>query len=158
MEGTMKQEKSEQEIFYELSCYTQTHTDPSFIHQYVVDAFAAQYADGNTKPITLTFALIGLYLHIEKGFSGKEAQIAHVKLAKHRKQWPKFDLPGYRGNITVYDVFNAPEGPERDEMIHKWCVSVWDAYNDSHKKVADLVQNELYDKQKKRKNLYYDQK
>jgi hypothetical protein len=23
----MKQEKSEQEIFYELSCYTQTHTD-----------------------------------------------------------------------------------------------------------------------------------
>ena len=74
----MKQEKSEQEIFYELSCYTQTHPDPSFIHQHVVDAFAAQCAYENTKPITLSFALIGLYLHIEKGYSGKEAQRAHI--------------------------------------------------------------------------------
>jgi len=154
----MKQEKSEQEAYYELSCYTQTLSDPEFIHQYAVDAFAAQYADENTKPITLAFALIGLYLHIEKGFSGREAQIAHVKLAKHRKQWPKFDLPEYRGHITVYDVLDTPEGPERDETIHRWCVSVWDAYSDSHKKVADLVQIELYDRQKKRKNLRYNPK
>ncbi|WP_218105028.1 MULTISPECIES: DUF5946 family protein [Methanobacterium] len=82
-------------------------------------------------------------------------QIAHVKLAKHRKEWPKFDLPTFRGNITVYDVLDAPRGPERDEMIHKWCISVWDAYSGSHKKVANLVQTELYDKQKKRKNLRY---
>ena len=154
----MKQEKSEQEIFYELSCYTQTHPDPSFIHQHVVDAFAAQCADENTKPITLSFALIGLYLHIEKGYSGKEAQRAHIKLAKHQKQWPIFNLPEYRGYITIYDVLAAHEGPKRDEMIHEWCVSVWEAYSESHGKVADLVQTELYDKQKKRKNLYYDQK
>jgi hypothetical protein len=149
----MNPEKPEQEMFYKLSCYTQTHPDPSFIHQHAVDAFGAQYADENTKLIGLAFALIGLYLHIEKNFSGREVQIAHVKLAKHRKEWPKFDLPTFRGNITVYDVLDAPRGPERDEMIHKWCISVWDAYSDSHKKVADLVQNELYDRQKKRKNL-----
>ena len=151
----MNSEKPEQEMFYKLSCYTQAHPDPSFIHQHAVDAFGAQYADENTKPIGLAFALIGLYLHIEKNFSGREVQIAHVKLAKHRKEWPKFDLPTFRGNITVYDVLDAPRGPERDEMIHKWCISVWDAYSDSHKKVADLVQNELYDRQKKRKNLRY---
>jgi hypothetical protein len=154
----MKQERSEQEMFYELSCYTQTHPDPSFIHQHVVDAFAAQHADENTKPITLAFALIGLYLHIEKNFSGKEVQIAHVKLAKHRKQWPKFDLPDFRGNITVYDAVTASKGLKRDEMIYKWCVSVWEAYNESHKKVAELVQTELYNRQKKRKNLHYDQR
>jgi len=151
----MNPEKPEQEMFYKLSCYTQTHPDPSFIHQYAVDAFAAQCAEGNTKPITLAFALIGLYLHVEKGFTGREVQIAHVKLAKHRKEWPKFDLPISGGNITVYDVLSAPRGPERDEMIHKWCVSVWDTYSDSHKKVAGLVQAELYDRQKKRKNLCY---
>ena len=151
-------QKSEQEIFYELSCYTQTHPDPSFIHQHAVDAFAAQFANEKTKPITLAFALIGLYLHIEKNFTGKEVQMAHVKLAKHRKQWPMFNLPGYRGNITIYDVIAAPEGPKRDEMIEKWCVSVWNAYIESHEKVAALVQTELYDRQKKRKNLYYDQK
>jgi len=151
----MKKEKSEQEAYYELSCYTQTHPDPSFIHQYAVDAFAAQHADENTKPITLAFALIGLYLHIEKNFSGREVQIAHVNLAKHRKQWPKFHLPDLRGKITVYDVLDAPKGPERDEAICKWSVSVWEAYSESHKKVADLVQNELYDRRKKRKNLHY---
>ncbi|HML04233.1 MAG TPA: DUF5946 family protein [Methanobacterium sp.] len=151
-------QKSEQEIFYELSCYTQTHPDPAFIHQYAVDAFAAQYANENTKPITLAFALIGLYLHLEKNFSGKEVQMAHVKLAKHRKQWPIFDLPEFRGNITINDVINAQEGTERDKIIDKWCVSVWNAYSKSHEKIADLVQTELYDRQKKRKNSYYDQK
>jgi hypothetical protein len=154
----MKQERSEQEMFYELSCYTQTHPDPSFIHQHVVDAFAAQHADENMKPITLAFALIGLHLHIEKNFSGKEVQMAHVKLAKHRKQWPMFNLPDFRGKITVYEVVAAPKGHERDGIIHKWCVSVWEAYSESHKKVADLVQTEMYDKHKKRKNLYYDRK
>ncbi len=102
--------KSEEDAFYELSCYTTARADPQFIHQYVVDAFAAQYASETTKPITLTFALVGLYLHIEKNFTGKEVQKAHMQLAKHKKLWPKFKLPQYRGNISVYDVIAAPEG------------------------------------------------
>ena len=154
----MKTEKPEQEMFYKLSCYTQTHPDPSFIHQYAVDAFAAQHANGNTKPITISFALIGLYLYIEKGFTGREVQITHVKLAKHRKEWPTFDLPVSQGNVTIYDTLDAPRGPERDKMIQEWCISVWNAYSYSHKKVADLVQTELYDRQKKRKNLHYNPK
>jgi hypothetical protein len=48
----------------------------------------------NTKPITIIFALIGLYLHLEKNFTGKEVQFAHMKLVKHRKNWPNFKLPG----------------------------------------------------------------
>jgi hypothetical protein len=46
----MVNEKSEQEAFYELCYYTIAHFDPIFIHQYVVDAFAAQTADKKTKP------------------------------------------------------------------------------------------------------------
>jgi hypothetical protein len=59
------------DLYDQLSLYTLSHADPSFIHQHVVDAFAAQHADDRTKPITLTFALVGLYLHAERGFSGK---------------------------------------------------------------------------------------
>jgi len=154
----MNREKSEQEMFFELSCYTQTHPDPSFIHQLAVDAFAAQHADKNTKPITLAFALIGLYLYVENDFSGKEVQMAHIKLAKHRRQWPSFEFPEYRGDIRVHDVLATPEGPKRDKMIHNWCMSVWGAYSKSHEKVADLVQTELYDRSKKRKNLFYQHK
>jgi hypothetical protein len=144
----MNQERYEQEMFYKLSYYTTAHPDPSFIHQYAVDAFEAHYAHENTKPITITFALIGLYLHIEKNFSGKEVQQAHIKLGKHRKQWPTFNLPDYRGDITIYDVIAVPEGTERDEAILKWSGSVWEAYNENHKKVVDLVQTELWKRNK----------
>ena len=133
-------------MFYELSYYTTTHLDPSFIHQNAVDAFTAVNADENTKPIALAFSLIGLYLHIEKGFTGKELQNAHVKLGKYRKKWPKFNLPENRGDITILDVINSPKGPKLDQMINKWCISVWKAYNESHEKVAYLLQTELWNK------------
>jgi hypothetical protein len=140
----LKQEKPQQEMFHELCYYTIAHSDPSFIHQYAVDAFTAQNADKNTKQITLAFALIGLYLHIEKNFSGKEVQNAHIKLGKYRKQWPKFNLPEYRGNVTISDVLAAPHGSKLDEAIIKWSASVWEAHSESHEKVAVLVQKELW--------------
>ncbi len=134
----------EREIFDELSYYTLAHHDSSFIHQYVVDAFAAQYADQNTKPITLIFALIGLYLHLEKNFTGKQVQIAHMKLGKHRKRWPKFNLPEKRGDVTIHDVINTPEGSKRDETINRWCESVWESYSECHNEIINLVKVELW--------------
>jgi hypothetical protein len=44
----------------ELSAYTLTHSDPSFIHQHVVDAFAVQHATRRSKAIGVAFGLIGL--------------------------------------------------------------------------------------------------
>jgi len=140
----LKQKKSAQEMFYELSYYTLTHPDPLFIHQNAVDAFTAQNADENTKTIAVAFALIGLYLLLEKGFSGKEIQNAHVKLGKHRKKWPKFNLPENRGEINISKVLDTPKGFKRDEMIKEWCISVWRAYDASQEKVASLVQTELW--------------
>jgi len=132
--------QSEQEAFNELSYYTLTHGDLSFIHQYIVDAYAAQHADEKSKPIKVAFALIGLYLHIEKHYSGKQVQKAHMRLAKKKKEWPLFDLPAHRGNIGVFDVLGAWPGTERDRAIEEWSASVWDAWSDSHEKVADLAQ------------------
>ncbi len=136
-------QKPEQEIYYELSYYTISHPSPLFIHQHVVDAYAAQYADENTKPITLAFALIGLYLYIERNYSGKEVQKVHMQLAKKRKQWPVFDQPKQRGEVTISDVLAAPPGRERDEAIRIWCASVWEAYSENHKRIIDLVRIEL---------------
>jgi len=78
-------------------------------------------------------------LHIEKHYSGKEVQEAHMRLAKKKKEWPVFDLPVYRGNIGVSDVLRAKPGPERDRAIKEWSASVWEAWGESHAKVADLV-------------------
>jgi hypothetical protein len=130
---------AEQETYNELCFYTLAHGDPSFIHQHVVDAFTAQNANEHTKPIGLTFALVGLYLHVEKKFSGKQVQRTHMKLAAHKRPWPPFDLPRDRGAIRVADVMAASAGPERDRAIDAWSASVWDAFQESRATVDQLL-------------------
>ena len=123
----------------QLQAYTLAHDDPSFIHQHVVDAWAAQQAHEQTKPIGLTFALVGLYLHVERGWSGRQVQRAHQHLARRKHQWPSFSLPHDRGGITAENVLAAPAGPERDRAIDAWCASVWAAYGEHHEAVAKLL-------------------
>ena len=139
----MNASDAELDRYHELCAYTLSHRDPSFIHQYVVDAFAAQHADTRSKPITLTFALVGLCLHVERKQTGKQVQRVHTLLARRRKDWPQFDLPIQRGGLTVSDVVGSAAGPVRDDMIDKWCASVWETYRGSRDKIIELIQAEL---------------
>jgi len=118
----------EREAYDELCAYTLTHGDPRFIHQHVVDAYAAQHASPDSKPIGLTFALAGLYLHVEKNLTGRDVQRAHMRMAQRKRVWPRWTLPSNRGDITATQVLVAPEGPDRDRAIDAWCESVWSAF------------------------------
>jgi hypothetical protein len=139
---TSRPMKSDEECLHELTYYTLAHPDPSFIHQHVVDAYAAQHADEATKPITIVCALLGLYLHVEKHFTGRQVQKAHMQLARYRREWVRPALPEERGAMTIGDVVAAtPE--ERDAHIHQWCASVWQAWAMSHKQIKDLARTEL---------------
>ena len=130
--------------FHELSFYTLAHPDPVyFIHQHAVDAFAAQTANENTKSITLTFGLIGLYLFLEKGYTGKQVQQSHIKVSQNKKAWPSLPLPVQRGTVTVAHVLQVEAGEPRDQMIKKWCASMWDAYENWHETIAALAKAEL---------------
>ena len=139
----MNAQDSQRELYHELTAYTLGHMDPAFIHQYVVDAFAAQTADADTKPITLAFALVGLYLAAERQYSGRQVQRVHTLLARRRRRWPSFDIPDHRGPITVLDVMDTAPGPGRDEMIRMWVASVWQAYVAQRDGVLDLLKTEL---------------
>jgi hypothetical protein len=132
----------DQAPYYALLYYTLSHPDPAFIHQNAVDAYAAQHAEENSKPIAVAFALIGLYLYVEKGFSGRQVQQRHMQLAKRRKQWPAFALPPQRGTVTISDVLAAPAGEKRDQMIREWCFSVWSAWSDARDRVIELLESE----------------
>jgi hypothetical protein len=133
----------DQEQYHALACYSLAHPRASFIHQHVVDAYAAQHVTEKTKPIATAFALIGLYLHVEKGWSGREVQRAHMKLARKRKIWPKFELPDQLGDVTVSEVLAAPLGRLRDEAIDRWCAAVWSAWRGGRDQVRALVRAEL---------------
>jgi hypothetical protein len=130
---------SEDDAYDALCCYTLGLQDPAFIHQHVVDAFAAQSAGEHTKAITLTFALVGLYLHVEKQFTGRQVQRAHMTMAKQKRTWPTFALPNDRGAMTAADVMREPEGPQRDRAIDAWCTSVWNAYRDNRAAIMELL-------------------
>ena len=135
----MQMESDNEEAYHNLLVYTHTRGDSTFIHQHVVDAWAAQHATETSKPIGVAFALFGLYLKIERHYTGREVQRAHMKLGKHRWQWPRFDLPANRGDMTAADVMAAPEGADRDRAIDAWCQSVWGAFADSRDRVRDLL-------------------
>lgn len=130
----------EQQAYEELQCYTLGHGGPEFIHQHVVDAWAAQHADEQTKPIGLTFALVGLYLRVERTLSGRQVQRVHMQLGRNKRTWPSFPLPRNRGSVTAVEVMAAEAGPERDRAIDSWCASVWGAFSDSHLAVAELLE------------------
>jgi hypothetical protein len=130
----------EQEAYDELSAYTLMRGDATFMHQHVVDAFAVQYSDEQTKQIKLTFGLVGLYLKIEKQFSGRRVQMAHMQMARKKHVWPTFEIPTDRGSMQASDVIAAAPGSERDKAIDAWCLSVWAPWQSNRRTIANLLE------------------
>lgn len=119
--------------------YVYTMNRRGFILQHVVDAFAVQNANTETKPISVVFGLVGLYLRVEKQFSGYQVQKAHMVLGRTKREWPRVYLPEDRGIVTVADVLAADPGPDRDEAIDDWCRSVWSAFGRNRESVIALL-------------------
>lgn len=115
-------------VYQGLQAYTLTRGDEEFLHQYVVDARTAQQADDTTKPIAVTFALMGLLLHAEHGWTGRQVQRGHMRLAQKKTDWPHLRPPGDRGSMGPIDVMAEPAGEKRDAAIRDWARAVWQAY------------------------------
>jgi hypothetical protein len=133
------------DFYNELTFYTLSHADPYFIHQNVVDAYTAQSATIHTKKIALFFALAGLYLTVEKGYSGRQVQLAHMKMANNKQMIPDLSIPGDKGALTIETVLQAPAGKLRDNIIKEWCISVWKAYSDERDTVINSTEALLKD-------------
>jgi hypothetical protein len=131
--------QTDEDFYHELSAYTLSHGDPAFVHQYIVDAHGAQTANAGDKPVRLAFSLIGLYLHVERGFTGREVQRVHKALGDRTHSWPLFPLPAHRGAMTAADVLKEPAGEARDRAVDAWCRSVWTAYEASKPAVVALL-------------------
>jgi hypothetical protein len=125
--------------FSDLACYTVAKKDVGFIHQHAVDAYEAQHAGGRTRNITVAFGLIGLYLALEKGYTGRQVQRAHMQIAKIRKDWPRLETPGQPAKLTIADVLMVDVGVQRDEMILRWMAAVWEIWADRHEWVRETT-------------------
>jgi hypothetical protein len=120
----------------ELASWSQALGDRDFLHQHVVDAYAAQHAGPPSKPITVFFALLGLQLACEKGFSGREVQRAHMELAKVKRPWPVFEVPAQPAQMTIADVLAAAD---REQAVMRWAQAVWASWSAQHDVVRKQV-------------------
>lgn len=133
----------DQALFNELSFYTLAQPRSEFIHQLAIDTFTAQHATAATKPIAVVFAVLGLYLHTERNWTGLQIQRVHMQLAPLRLPWPVLPLPVRHAELTVAHVLAAAPGPLRDAMIHNWCAGEWEVWTTSRPAIADLLKTHL---------------
>ena len=134
----MTGDDDEEQAYHEQCAYTLTLGDPEFIHQHVVDAYAAQRATDRTKPIAVVFSLLGLYLHVEHRWTGRQVQRAHMAMAREKRRWPVFVLPTDRGAIRAPDVLSK-RGAERNDAIHAWCAAVWMAFAENRGTIIRIL-------------------
>jgi hypothetical protein len=127
----------------ELSYYTLAHGNIAFIHQHLVDAYGAQHVRVSKSTVGAAFSLAGLYLAVEKGFTGRQVQKMHILMATKSKEWPRFAPPPSVGKLTVADVLNVESGPKRDQELMKWCASVWTAWKSEHEQVRKMMERFL---------------
>lgn len=127
------------DLFGRLTAYDLERGRPDFPHQHVVDAYAVQHTGPPAKPVALWFGLVGLHLAFEHGWTGRQVQVAHGKLARLDTRVPDLPLPAERVAVTVSHVLNAAAGDERDTAIVDWASSVWRSRRLLHDAVAEAL-------------------
>ncbi len=111
-------------------------------HQLAVDAYGAQHAGAPSPPIATAFGLIGLYLALERGWSGTAVRGAHQYLAQRHSTWPRFRGRADGSVLTVAEVAGAIAPDDHANRVQAWARSVWDSWAPEHPHVgswADAV-------------------
>jgi len=87
--------------------------------------------------------LVGLYLAVERGFTGRQVQQAHMELAGRTGKgfdWPRLEPPEPTWDMTVSDVWNTEAGEQREESIKKWAETVWRSWTHEHDRIRALCE------------------
>ncbi|WP_211171022.1 DUF5946 family protein [Bacillus sp. DNRA2] len=132
-----------EKAYHDLSAYLIELLDMEFPTQHAVDAYGAQHSGKKVKNIRTAFSLIGLYLAIEHGYTGRQVQKAHMELAKRNIQWPSFNLPSSPYSYSVSDVLFAEKGTNRNEMLMKWAKDVWETWDHYHEWTREISRKYL---------------
>ena len=122
--------------FGRLTAYNLQHASYDFRHQVAVDSYAAQHPGPPAKRVTLWFALAGLHLALDEGWTGRQVQVAHQQLSRLDKAGPDLDRLVGQSAMTVGDVMAARSGEERNTALMDWARVVWRAWSPCHAVIA----------------------
>jgi hypothetical protein len=111
--------------------------------QLTVDVYGAQHAGEPTPPIRVAYALVGLYLAVERGRDGDAVLAAHQRMGRPQEWWPTFDPPAEPGAVTIADVLAAGAAAESPDghvaAVRRWAEAVWQAWAPRHADVVALA-------------------
>lgn len=128
--------------YQELTAYNLMGGRRDFIHQHAVDAYAAQHPGPPTKPISVWFGLVGLHLALDEARTGREVQLAHMRLAERRRTWAPLKPPADLTGMVVADVVARPADDTRDDALRRWAAEVWHHWTPMHQDIARLCTEE----------------
>jgi hypothetical protein len=130
------------QLYHELSANFIMSPDLTFRTQHAVDAYGAQHSGSRVKNIRTAFSLIGLYLAVEREYTGRQVQQAHMELAKRNIKWSSFILPIRPYALSVADVLGVVEA-NRNEMLMEWSKNVWDTWEEYHEWTRNICKSYL---------------
>jgi len=115
------------------------------IHRLTVDAYAVQHpgVPGRRSSQSVWVHLAGMYLVLESGANGREATRALQAVLKKRKEFEWLAPPEKNGSITVLDVRKAADLNSHVQLVEAWARSIWAAWRQHHRLIADLFRDEL---------------
>jgi hypothetical protein len=112
-------------------------------HQLTVDAYGAQHSGPPTSRIYVVYSLVGLYLALERGWSGADVRALHQRMGHPDASWPPFRRPLVTAVLTIADVavagarLGSVEG--HAALVERWARSVWSSWADQHAVVIGLA-------------------
>ena len=92
------------QLYHELSANFIMSPDVTFVPNMRLTHMVLQHSGNRVKNIRTAFSLIGLYLAVEREYTGRQVQHAHMELAKRNIKWSSFILPIRPYALSVADV------------------------------------------------------
>jgi hypothetical protein len=112
-------------------------------HQLTVDAYGAQHAGPPTGYVYVSYSLVGLYLALERGWSGTDIRALHQRMGHPDPSWPLFQRPLLTAGVTIADVAEAGARVGSVEghaaSVERWAKSVWSSWADQRAVVIGLT-------------------
>ncbi|MGB7859193.1 MAG: DUF5946 family protein, partial [Acidimicrobiia bacterium] len=91
----------------------------------------------------VAFALIGLRLSLDDGWSGNQVRDVHRSLAAMALDWPEFAVPEQPATMTIFDVALADSEEAHADLVTRWAGAVWASWRARHDDIETLISQYL---------------
>ena len=113
-----------------------SYTDSGYraVHQMVLDAYAAQQADGTSRRElqSVGLCLMTLCLFVEDGVDPAQGPALHKQIVAHRPDAAWLAPPIQPGPMVVADVLSARDIDEHCRLVREGGRQVWQAWAPHH--------------------------